>query len=211
MAMAAAAIVLVSAAAYSGWEMVREYRAEDLEGLARRLIANPTAPEIKTFDAAILLCGQSCPARGLEAASAGKAALAEHATGARRVGLNLEAAQLTRAALRRNPLSAESWARLSMILSNAADGALTPEALEALAASYRAAPFSRGAAAWRIEFCGRHWAELDANFRRRAADELGWLARIDLPLATALFERTGDPAARFVFALQLESSRSPDS
>ena len=200
------ATVLGGAIVYSGWVVVREYEAEHLDGLARGVIANPTAVETKAFDAAILLCGQDCPARGLEAASAGKAALAEQATGARRDRLNVEAERLTRAALRRNPVSAESWARLSMILSNRAEGALTPEALKALGASFSAAPFSRAAAAWRIGFCGRHWTELDAGLRRSAAEELGWLATIDLALATSIVDRTEDPAAQFALGLRLEAA-----
>ncbi|WP_322964449.1 hypothetical protein [Sphingomonas fuzhouensis] len=55
-------------------------------------------------------------------------------------------------------------------------GAESPQALSALAASYRAAPFLRDSAPWRIRFGVAVWPKLDAQTRDRLVSETAWLA-----------------------------------
>jgi hypothetical protein len=197
------AVALLGAALiYSGWIAKREWAAEQIEAAANRVaVGGATDQASADLDRWLALCGADCPARGAEAAAAAKAALAARAQGARRAELYDEALALTHAALKRNPISAEGWARLAMILSEMRGGALTPEIARALRTSYSAAPFSRGAAVWRIGFCGSHWSDLAPDLRRHAVDELTWLSRIDPSLVREVIDRTGDPAAKFTFEL----------
>ena len=199
---------LGGALVYSGWIAKREWAAERIETVARGLVGGvgPQDASVR-LDRWLALCAADCPARGTEAAAAAKAALAARAKGAGRAQLYEEALTLTRTALKRNPISAEGWARLAMIRSEQADGRLTPEVADALRTSYSAAPFSRGAAVWRISFCASHWHGLDSGLRRHAVDELVWLSSIDRSLADAVVERVGNPAAKFAFELAVSIPR----
>jgi hypothetical protein len=98
-----------------------------------------------------------------------------------------------------------------MILAARSGDRATPAVLEALRTSYSAGGFSRGAAVWRIGFCGAHWTDLDAELRRRASEELVWLAGVDPSLAETVAAQAHDPAARFALqlALSLRSSKQP--
>jgi hypothetical protein len=207
-ALAAAGLGLV----FTAWVSWREYAAERLEHIAFNLIAGfATGDTPEDLDHWLSHCGPHCPARGVEAAAAAKAALAEKNAGPVRAALYAQAEILTRRALARSPLSAEGWARLAMILSARAGDRATPDALQALRDSYAAGAFSRGAAVWRIGFCGAHWTSLDADLRRHASEELVWLAGVDPSLADAVAAQARDPAARFALqlALSLKDPRRP--
>jgi len=201
---------LLGALAFSGWTAWREWRAEQIEAMAHRLVAAVVAPGAEArLDSLIRACGVQCPARGLEAAAAAKAALAARASGEERLALYAEAELLARRGLARNPVSAEGWARLAMILSERAGGAPSPLAVGALRTSYSAAPFSRGAAVWRIGFCASHWPIIEPGLRRHAVDELVWLAGVDRSLAEHLVAQIQDDTAKFAFGLALSVRAKP--
>jgi hypothetical protein len=204
-AVAAVALGLV----FTGWVAWREYAAQRLERMSFSLIAGfATGEKPADLDRWVALCGAQCPARGIEAAAAAKAALAGKAAGPARAALYADAEMLTRRGLARSPLSAEGWARLALILSAQAGDRATPAVLEALRTSYAAGAFSRGAAVWRIGFCGAHWTGLDAGLRQRASEELVWLAQVDPSLADAVAAQVHDPAARFALQLALSLRRA---
>jgi hypothetical protein len=199
-----AAAALAVALVFTGWICWREIAAQQIE-----LIADDLASE--TFDASapadldrwIAICGPHCDSRGLEAASAAKAVLAAKAAGTAQQRLYDSAERLTRAALRRNPLSAEGWARLAMVLSARSPGPPSSETLAAVKKSFAAAPYSRGTSVWRIGYCGRHWNEIGPELRHAAAAELAWLALIDRSLAHDVVAHVADADARYALSLML--------
>jgi hypothetical protein len=78
----------------------------------------------------------------------------------------------TRAALRRSPARAGSWARLAYI-DTAREGELGPEGLAALVRSYEVQPFApESLMRWRVEFVLSRWAEVDEDLRNAALREI---------------------------------------
>lgn len=78
-------------------------------------------------------------------------------------------------------------------------GAESPQAIAALAASYRAAPFLRDSAPWRIRFGVAVWPRLDAQTRDRLVSETAWLAEASgRTYAYALGLVAGSPAEPLV-------------
>jgi hypothetical protein len=87
-------------------------------------------------------------------------------------------------------------------------GADSPQAIDALAASYRAAPFLRDSAPWRIRFGVAVWPRLDAQTRERLVSETAWLAGASgRTYAYALGLVAGSPAEPLVRS-RLSSSSS---
>jgi hypothetical protein len=192
---------------FTAWVAWREYAAERLESVGFNLVAGfATRDRPADLDRWLSLCGDQCPARGIEAAAAAKVALAVRSSGAAKAALYRDAEALTRRGLARSPLSVEGWSRLALILSARAGDRAVPQALDALRTSYAAGAFSRGAGVWRISFCGAHWTDLDADLRRRASEELVWLSTIDPSLAATVAAQARDPAARFALELALSLS-----
>lgn len=87
-------------------------------------------------------------------------------------------------------------------------GPESPQAIAALAASYRAAPFLRDSAPWRIRFGVAVWSRLDAQTRDRLVSETAWLAEASgRTYAYALGLVAGSPAEPLVRS-RLSSSSS---
>ena len=198
---------LLGAAALTGWTFLRELAASRLVAAAGDVIDRGAgAAELERRLAG---CGVRCPSRGRDAAAAAKLVLAGRTSGAARSRLLADAEAEQRRALAGEPLSAEGWGRLALIRSLADGGRLGPGALSALERSYEAAPFSRGASAWRIGFCLRRWSDITPSLRNRALDELAWLVRIDPPLADRLIRQASDPAGRLAIDLRLAPDAAP--
>lgn len=87
-------------------------------------------------------------------------------------------------------------------------GAESPQAIAALTASYRAAPFLRDSAPWRIRFGAAVWPRLDARTRDQLVSEAAWLAEASgRTYAYALGLVAGSPAEPLVRS-RLSSSSS---
>lgn len=80
-----------------------------------------------------------------------------------------------------------------------AHGAESPQAIQALAQSYTAAPYLRDSAPWRIRFGVTVWSRLDATTRDHIVNETAWLAQASgRNYAYALGLVAGSPAEALV-------------
>lgn len=80
-----------------------------------------------------------------------------------------------------------------------AHGAESPQAIQALAQSYAAAPYLRDSAPWRIRFGVTVWSRLDAATRDHIVNETAWLAQASgRNYAYALGLVAGSPAEALV-------------
>lgn len=80
-----------------------------------------------------------------------------------------------------------------------AHGAESPQAIQALAQSYTAAPYLRDSAPWRIRFGVTVWSRLDAATRDHIVNETAWLAQASgRNYAYALGLVAGSPAEALV-------------
>ncbi|MBB3878902.1 hypothetical protein [Sphingomonas pseudosanguinis] len=80
-----------------------------------------------------------------------------------------------------------------------AHGAESPQAIQALAQSYTAAPYLRDSAPWRIRFGVTVWPRLDAATRDHIVNETAWLAQASgRNYAYALGLVAGSPAEALV-------------
>ena len=186
----------------AGWVTFREYVADRIEAVALGSGRGGAADEAEV-GRWLALCGAVCPARAHEAASQAYVRLALQSTGAARASRLTLARTAAEAGLRRNPLSSEAWARLALIGSQQAGGQATPVAIADLERSYGAAPFSRGASAWRIQFCANHWAALTPSLRKAALAEMTWLGEIKGGDAYRLLTEIRDPFVRQLFEIRV--------
>jgi len=198
---------LILALALAGQVALHELAAARLQSAAQALGRGVDQSE-STVTRWLALCGRRCPAQADEGAAAAYAELAA-AFPARRERLLAQAEQTANLGLRRNPLSAEGWARLGMIRAARAGGRATPGVLRALRQSYAAAPYHRGAAQWRVSFCAAHWDEVTPQLRLAALAELAWLDTIDNGAAFAVRGRIEDPFVRELFEIRLLARRQP--
>ncbi len=84
-------------------------------------------------------------------------------------------------------------------------GKIAPEAVADYAASYRAAPFLRGSAQWRIAYGAAAWDQLPPDARRAMIDEALWLVRYDGAMRPVVRDLLGDSPAGMQFAMHLKS------
>ena len=101
-------------------------------------------------------------------------------------------------------LSAQ-WA----IISTAPDTPLPAQALSDYAASYRAAPFLRHEARWRIALGALAWERLDRTTHRHMIDEAVWLTHYDSRQRDGIEADMGNTAAGAAFQLALEPADEP--
>ena len=93
---------------------------------------------------------------------------------------------------------------LSTELAIAASGAaVPPQAMADYAASYRAAPFLRQEARWRIALGARAWPQLDRVTRQHMIDEAVWLTRYDNAQRGGIEADMGDSPAGAAYQLAL--------
>ncbi len=99
---------------------------------------------------------------------------------------------------------------LSTELAIAASGAATsPQAMADYAASYRAAPFLRQEARWRIALGARAWRQLDRATRQHMIDEAVWLTRYDNAQRGGIETNMGDSPAGAAYQLALLRVATP--
>lgn len=103
---------------------------------------------------------------------------------------------------------------LSTELAVAAEAPNAPVAGQALAdyaASYRAAPFLRQEARWRIALAARAWVQLDRATRQHAIDEAVWLTHYDNAQRAGIEADFGDSPAGVAYQLALTQADAADS
>jgi hypothetical protein len=128
----------------------------------------------------------------------------------RRTTLLAQANDLATRAARSRPYWGEAWAvtAFARSLKGAAAGA---DADMALAASYRATPYLRHAAAWRVRYGLGAFERLDASTRARVVDEAVWIARIDPATLDAIVGASRGSDAYFPFLLRWRAMREDDA
>ena len=128
----------------------------------------------------------------------------------RRAALLAEANELATRAARSRPYWGEAWAVVAFARS-LQGAAAAVDADVALAASYRATPYLRHAAAWRVRYGLGAFERLDASTRARIVDEAVWIARIDPASLDAIVDASRGSDAYFPLLLRWRAMRENDA
>lgn len=94
----------------------------------------------------------------------------------------------------RRPHSADAWVIRALLRSQLA-GEADPSAIDALARSYREAPFLYRAAEWRVGYGARQWARLDPGSQSRLINEAIIYGQINGAARLSMFAQIRDTDA----------------
>lgn len=131
------------------------------------------------------------------------------AEGAARRRLIGEARKQAYLAIAARPRWGEAHTTLAYIETLAAPER-TEAALASLSASYRDAPFLKGAAEWRVALALRGWHRLDEATQGRAINEAVWIARQEAPARQRLFDLAGKTDAYSRLLIAWRSAREKE-
>lgn len=110
----------------------------------------------------------------------------------------------TTLSLRQAPANSTAWLRLAYIESVSPEG-FGEQANLALSRSYSVAPFGPDDTGWRLAFAFNHWPALTVSNRKRAIEELSYIAAQRSPKVARLREEVTHSAGYLALSLTLSS------
>jgi hypothetical protein len=111
-----------------------------------------------------------------------------------RAALLSQAMRAADAAAQRRPFWGEALT-VKAFVASLRDGAASPAVVQNLVESYRAAPYLRQAAGWRVRQSFLSWDSLPAATREAVLREAIWLVRLDVSETEAVFDSARESGA----------------